>query len=162
MAPGGAAWERGLYPLPGLEGGELGLGRDLGLNPRVASEGHFWARQASKGPEQPCHLSLPSGSSKTVWWWRRLTGIPSLPRVDMGCSIAPPRDHSWVHLEKHWASKWSKTCKGCMLREPWIQQAPSSPRSRFLEEGCFPRFDASATMTVGPGSQGPRVPGAPV
>ena len=70
----------------------------------------------------------------------------------MDCSIAPPRDHSWVHLEKHRASERSKTCKGCVLREPWIQQALSSPPSRFWEEGCFPHFDASGTVTVGPGS----------
>lgn len=117
-------------------------GSHPGPNARVASEGHFWASQASRGPQQPLLLScvpLYQSFQDSVphpheWIW---AVPPPLP----GATPGPPGEAPAAEVEQ-----------GLRRMGGWRALGPtglSSPPARSLGEGSFPCFDPSGTVTVG-------------
>lgn len=124
---------------------ELGVGRDyLGPNTSLASDGHFWANQASKDPTTATSpvpfIPLDHGFQDSVSRWPRgRTGIPSSPRVGMGrAAPALHRDNTPPAWRRGGVPQRMTRDPRRMVGETWTPRSHSFLPLRFWETvACY-------------------------
>lgn len=146
---------------------ELGVGRDyLGPNTSLASDGHFWANQASKDPTTATSpvpfIPLDHGFQDSVSRWPRgRTGIPLVPTSGHGpCCSCPSQGQHPARLEKGWCATADDTRPAKDGGRDLDPTVPFFPSAAFLGDGGLLCFDTPGTMNVG--GRGSRGEGAHV